>query len=224
MPEPKRCGAKTRSGAPCKRAPAAGRTRCRMHGGATPVGPALPQFKHGRYSKYLPGGLITRYGESLEDERLVELRDDIALIDVLLSQVVEGAGTGLDVLEQLKELVNAVAFFARVRGDAEHEDAAFQRLLAAEQDAKSETLEAWSSALGLVERRRRLVQTESRRLVALQQTITVERALALVAGIAGVVAAHVTDRRQLADISRDVALLLERERVGPDAPGVPGAA
>jgi hypothetical protein len=29
-----RCGAKTRSGAPCKSAPVTGRRRCRMHGGA----------------------------------------------------------------------------------------------------------------------------------------------------------------------------------------------
>lgn len=29
------CGAKTRSGTPCKRSPLAGKTRCRLHGGAS---------------------------------------------------------------------------------------------------------------------------------------------------------------------------------------------
>jgi hypothetical protein len=33
-----RCGAKTRSGAPCKSAPVTGRRRCRMHGGANGSG------------------------------------------------------------------------------------------------------------------------------------------------------------------------------------------
>ena len=32
------CGARTRAGTPCRRAPMRGRKRCRLHGGATPVG------------------------------------------------------------------------------------------------------------------------------------------------------------------------------------------
>jgi len=50
-----RCGAKTRSGAPCKSAPVTGRRRCRMHGGAdgsgAPTGPRNGNYKHGRYTK-----------------------------------------------------------------------------------------------------------------------------------------------------------------------------
>jgi hypothetical protein len=32
--QPSQCGARTRSGTPCKSAPVTGRRRCRMHGGA----------------------------------------------------------------------------------------------------------------------------------------------------------------------------------------------
>jgi hypothetical protein len=50
-----RCGAKTRSGAPCKSAPVTGRRRCRMHGGAdgsgAPKGERNGNYKHGRYTK-----------------------------------------------------------------------------------------------------------------------------------------------------------------------------
>ena len=50
-----RCGARTRSGAPCKSAPVSGRRRCRMHGGAAgsggPKGPKNGNYKHGRYTK-----------------------------------------------------------------------------------------------------------------------------------------------------------------------------
>jgi hypothetical protein len=50
-----RCGAKTRSGAPCKSAPVTGRRRCRMHGGAdgsgAPKGAKNGNYKHGRYTK-----------------------------------------------------------------------------------------------------------------------------------------------------------------------------
>src|SRR5258707_6581584 len=48
------CGAKTRSGAPCKSAPVTGRRRCRMHGGAdgsgAPTGGRHGNYKHGRYT------------------------------------------------------------------------------------------------------------------------------------------------------------------------------
>lgn len=48
-----RCGARTRSGRPCRTSPVTGRTRCRMHGGAK--GSGAPRgnrnaVKHGRYA------------------------------------------------------------------------------------------------------------------------------------------------------------------------------
>jgi hypothetical protein len=54
LSQPGRCGAKTRSGAPCKSAPVTGRRRCRMHGGAdgsgAPKGERNGNYKHGRYT------------------------------------------------------------------------------------------------------------------------------------------------------------------------------
>jgi len=50
---PLSCGARTRAGAPCDRAPEPGRRRCRLHGGAPGTGapPANTNArKHGRYS------------------------------------------------------------------------------------------------------------------------------------------------------------------------------
>ena len=51
---PNRCGARTRSGGPCKSAPVTGRRRCRMHGGAAgsgaPSGSKNGNYKHGRYT------------------------------------------------------------------------------------------------------------------------------------------------------------------------------
>ena len=53
--QPSQCGARTRSGAPCKSAPVTGRRRCRMHGGAegsgAPSGPRNGNYKHGRHTK-----------------------------------------------------------------------------------------------------------------------------------------------------------------------------
>jgi hypothetical protein len=49
-----RCGAKTRSGAPCRSPAVTGKRRCRMHGGAKgsggPKGLGNGNYKHGRYT------------------------------------------------------------------------------------------------------------------------------------------------------------------------------
>ena len=53
LEEPQTCGAKTRSGAPCRNHPVTGKRRCRMHGGAKGSGgqPGNKHaLKHGRYS------------------------------------------------------------------------------------------------------------------------------------------------------------------------------
>jgi hypothetical protein len=46
-----RCGAKTRSGAPCQSPAVRGKRRCRMHGGNSPGAPKGNRnaMKHGRY-------------------------------------------------------------------------------------------------------------------------------------------------------------------------------
>lgn len=49
------CGARTRSGAPCKRAPLEGKRRCKLHGGAS-TGP-----KKGSKNAAKPGGLYSKY-------------------------------------------------------------------------------------------------------------------------------------------------------------------
>ena len=49
-----RCGARTRSGGPCRSPAVTGRRRCRMHGGAQgsggPKGARNGNYKHGRYT------------------------------------------------------------------------------------------------------------------------------------------------------------------------------
>lgn len=57
-PENRRlCGARTRAGTPCERAPMPN-GRCSKHGGKSLRGAASPRFKHGYYSKCL----LTRIG------------------------------------------------------------------------------------------------------------------------------------------------------------------
>ena len=61
----RRCGAKTRSGRPCKSPAVQGKARCRMHGGA--AGSGAPHgntnaLKHGKFSR-----------ERIEEQRQIEM-------------------------------------------------------------------------------------------------------------------------------------------------------
>lgn len=75
-----------RSGERCRKHAMKGRSVCRAHGGATPRGMASPHWKHGRYSSALPEGLAARYEAALADSRLLSLRDDIALVNLEITE------------------------------------------------------------------------------------------------------------------------------------------
>jgi uncharacterized protein YjcR len=80
------CAARTRKGTPCQN-PAMANGRCRMHGGKTPRGTDLPQFKTGRFSKSLPDRLVERYEQTLNDEERHNLADEIALAETKIDDL-----------------------------------------------------------------------------------------------------------------------------------------
>ncbi len=168
------CGAKTRSGAPCKNAPVTGSKRCRMHGGSTPRGMALPQTKHGRYSKDLPTRLLVRYEEAISDPELLNLSAEIALTDAMTRDV-------MDSLERSDPK------------DKEEVNSHFHRLM------------------NLTEQRRKLVETEQKRRVAMQNMITAEGAAAMIAALLDSVKRHVSDKQALAAIAADIDRLFGQD-------------
>ena len=65
---------------------------CYKHGGATPGGMGSPNWKHGRYSRYIPTGLRERYESEASDPELLALNDEIALTRSRLSSLLEKIG------------------------------------------------------------------------------------------------------------------------------------
>ena len=88
QPITRQCTARSkRSGERCRKHAMRGRTVCLAHGGRTPRGVASPHFKTGRYSRSLPGHLLAAYEEALRDPRLLSLRDEAALIDAMINEL-----------------------------------------------------------------------------------------------------------------------------------------
>ena len=78
------CGANLSGDRKCK-AVAMANGRCKLHGGKSLAGAAHPNFKTGRYSKYLPKHLAKAYDEIKADPKLLQLDDDVALLEARLN-------------------------------------------------------------------------------------------------------------------------------------------
>jgi hypothetical protein len=204
------CGAKTRAGGTCKRL-AMSNGRCDMHGGKSLAGIAAPGYKHGRYSKVLPTRLAARYQEAIGDGELLELREEVALTDSRLADLLSRVDSGEsgELWRLLRQARNEL-IAARRGGDAPGQAEAMNTILDLIGRGHADYA-AWHEIAGVLEQRRRLVESERKRLVEMQQNLSVERAMLLIGAIGGIIKAHVTDTQQLARISADIRTLVSAE-------------
>ncbi len=201
------CGAKTRKGGTCQQ-PAMPNGRCRLHGGMSLAGVASPTFKHGRRSKYMPVRLVEHYKEGLSDPELLNLQDEIALIDARLNDVLGRVDTG-----------EAGAIWRRVReayldfNIATHDQNVIEARRAMDEIGRLteqgvDDYAAWHEAQALIDQRRKLVEAEQKRRVAMQQMITAQEALVFAAAILDTVKRNVSDTATLSAIQADVNRLI----------------
>lgn len=210
--------ASIRAGQPerCRRRAVAGRTVCVVHGGKTPRGHALPQTKDGRHSKDLPTRLAARYDASRTDPELLNLTDEIALADALI----EDARRGLDHGESGRLFRELKASWDALQHAQREKDAAGVQMAMAEIGALIRqgvgAYAARDETMGLVERRRRLVDSEQKRRVAMQDMVTSEQALLMIGRITSAVRRHVSDPGILAAIAADLGGIDAADSGGAD--------
>ncbi len=204
-----------RTGKPCKEHVVAGRTTCYHHGGSTPRGFALPQTTTGRHSKDLPTRLAARYEESRTDPEILNLTEEIALADALI----EDARRGLDhgesgrLFKAMKDAWDDLTTAQREK-DASGVQMAISELGALIRQGVG-AYAARDETMQLVERRRRLVDSEGKRRVAMRDSISSEKAMVLVSVLLESVIRNVRDPEALAAVTADFGALTSRE----DPPG-----
>ena len=175
--------------------------RCRLHGGATPSGFASPHAKHGKYFKYLRADVLDRYEASRSDPDLLALKDEIALIDsqtlTLLAEYgdVELIATWAD-LAWLKLQMNKYRASNNNAGMAQTISAILDCI-----DVGAGAVAKREEVNNLIERRRRLVETERKRQIAMKLHATAEEQMLLVMKLAALVKEYVTDGNALRAIS-----------------------
>jgi hypothetical protein len=209
----KTCGARTKhDGTPCERSPVRGRTRCRLHGGKTLVGTASPTYRNGRYSTYVPERLRARYEQAEGDVELLSLRSEVALIDARLIDLLTRVDTGESgqLWAHLKKAHEEFKLY-RLAGDVPRMTTALAKVEAViERVGQDHT--AWAEIGALIEQRRKLTESEAKRLITLQQMLTTEDAMALAYRLVDIVTRHVTDKHVLRDIVVDLTALVEQPR------------
>lgn len=171
------CGARTRTGGRCQDGVVFENGRCRRHKGAAPRGVENPLTQNGRYSLDLPTRVLTRYLTALADPELLSVRDDIALLQ----------GAIQDIMAELKEaearpdidaiLVTVERISDNWRGwDWTRMQAELDRLKEAISSRQSQR-QAMREIRELIREKASLVAQENRLLVDRQQMITVEQYL-----------------------------------------------
>lgn len=203
-----RCSGKSKqSGERCKKSAVPGFSVCEIHGGKTPTGYGLPQTTIGRYSKHLPTRLAEKYSEAIGDPELLSVREDVALLDSRISDVMASA-SNQESGELWNNLKEALRDYDKANGkDAEvTRSEAFSKIRWLIREGYAEW-QSWKDIRFMLQERMRLVESERKRLVEMQQMLTTEDALLLIGRLGGILKQHITDRDTLAAIAKEIRTL-----------------
>lgn len=197
-PHARRCGAKTRCGAPCRNLAVRARTRCRMHGGSTPRGFASPHTKTGGRSLDLPTRLAATYESALNDRDLLELTTEIALSDARYRDLLKRVDSGeAGVLWRAAR--KAFRDFQTAGGDQGKMINALNTLESLLTQGVSDYA-AWDEAGKWADRKARLVESQRKR----EESITPAQMLLAIGLISHAIRKHVTDADTLRDIQDEI--------------------
>ena len=201
------CYARLPNGAPgtygdnrCHQSPMAN-GRCRRHGGKSLVGSSHPRFKHGKYSRSLPDRLQAAYLDSLNDENKLALDNELAAVDARLIELMNALDHEGDTAAwaRANELMDEM-YTAAQKGQNQ---LATQKMMELRDVLKSggHNHAIWEAILRTMERRRKLSETEQKRIVLARETMTAQQAQLFAARVIQIVRDSVKDPEILSKIS-----------------------
>jgi hypothetical protein len=205
------CHATSRRGVQCKKTVVHGMKVCRFHGGNTPKGINSPHYKHGRYSKHLPTKLKERYETALKDPDLLSLRNDIAVTESRLTELLEkldSGGSG----KQWENLRKTFRSFedAVQRRHSKDTDAAIIALKEVIEKGYEDYV-VHKEIQESQEHRRKMTETENKMLIAKQQMISAEQVIALIYLVREVIQRHAFNEIKDNDIRRNLLTAISRD-------------
>lgn len=175
------CGSRgKRNPWPCPQKPVHDRTRCYHHGGKTPkAGPDHPRWKHGQASVFrqlLPQRMQEVYDNAIHDPERLSLASDLALAVVAQQQALQALGDSGDpyqAIRQANEHIGELTIAIAEGADPTRVGACVDRLATALRQANN-AADALDRVLELSEKKRKLADTERKRMESLQRHISAE--------------------------------------------------
>lgn len=176
-----------------------------------PGGFGHPRTKTGRYSKYLPTRLAARYEEAQADKKLLDLREEVALIDARLADLLNRVDTG-ESGASWKQAKSALEKFraALLKDDPVERKVTFDSLKGTIEGGMAD-YEAWGEIHKLVEQRRKLVESERRHMEQMGQMVAVSQVMLLVAQLTALIRDNVPDRETRAKLSNGINRIITVE-------------
>jgi hypothetical protein len=206
------CQGKNNTGNPCQKWAINGRNYCFKHGGKVPVGRLHPRFKHGMKSRYaLPTRMQDAYEASMGDQRLLQMRSEIALCDSRLNDLLKRVDSG-ESGRLWKRLSSVHTEFARARSSGKV-DVMQEKL--AELEALIRTgkqdHDNWREVHETLDLRRKLVESERKRIMEQQQVVTSDRLLVFMGAMMDILVSEVADKPTLRRVSDRILALAKRD-------------
>ena len=202
LPNTQQCGADTKTGKPCE-ATAMPNGRCRRHGGKSLSGIAHPNYQGKGKSKYLPERMRGTYEAALDDPELLVLRNDIAIIDARLYDLLQRVDTG----ESGKLWRDAQAAYFNLLEAMRAQDVAGINSAVSRMgrclDKGVDDYTAWDEVTKAIQQRKGLAESERKRLIEARQMISVEQAMMLLTALLTTIKEHVKDTNALTAIQRE---------------------
>lgn len=179
-----------------------------MHGGKSLKGLASPNYKTGRWSKYAPSRLLAKYDEARSDSELLSMREEIALLDARLSDLLQRVDTGEagSLWKQAKAIF--LEFTAwREQGNTDEMAKSLEKLKDVITQGNADYA-AWGEIESILQQRRLMSESEQKRLIAMQSMVSAERATIFVFKILDILKRNIQDRKILSNINAELSLLL----------------
>lgn len=186
-PPTQQCAATSkRSGERCQAWAVRGSDVCYHHGGRSLAGPENPAWRGGSRSKLtniLQGTTLESFEDAINDPAYMELREQMALLRAMLYDAVERAQVGRQG-ELWEELERAWARFNSPGPErAPERSAAALRSMGRVVRDGAAAHRAGIESMNIVERQRKLAETERRRMTEEHQSISAVRALAFAGAV-----------------------------------------
>jgi len=209
--DPRKCQRIKSDGTQCQNYPIAGSQWCKFHGAMAAKGIANSQFKDGRYSRYVPKALLDKYEAARDDPELLSQKDDIAILETRISQLLQRLDLDSNIHEwdflekKLQDLRVAVVSGANAQATTIIADLA-EFVEKGQQDVKT-----WNEITRIMDIKRKVSESERKRLIEMDQIITAEKAMLLITMISTIVKKYVTDSATLSAISQEFVRLSRRD-------------